>query len=121
METPTLDLSYLYEVSDNNDNYVAEVINLFLETVPSRLIELEQKVKETDDYHSIMHHAHFLKSSANIIKIKNMHGNLAKIEVLAKQQTGKAEMIDLISEINEVFNSALPLIKLEEERHKTKI
>ena len=118
MDTPLLDLGYLQEISQNDNTYMYEVINLFLDTVPKSLETLDQLIRETDDFDSIQRRAHSLKSSSNVIKVRGMYDNVAQIDQLARSKTGKDEMITRITETLAVFNEALPLINAERKKNK---
>ncbi len=118
MESPLLDLGYLQEISQNDSTYMYEVMNLFLDTVPKSLETLDQLIRETDDFDSIQRRAHSLKSSSNVIKVRGMYDNVAKIDQLARARTGKDEMVTRITETLTTFNEALPLIKAERKKNK---
>lgn len=122
---PLLDLSFLYEISDNDEVYIVDVLKLFLESSKSGVAELAAAIHR-DDYQLIAKKAHFLKSSANIVKIKNMHANLVQIEQIAKDNIGKAnadksEIIARFEELMINFEAALPLIEAEQDRMSAKI
>ena len=118
METPLLDLSYLHEISGNDNTYIYEVLNLFLDTVPKSLEILEQLIRETDDYDSIQRRAHSLKSSSSVIKVRDMFDNVARIDMLARGKSGKDEMKTRIDATLITFNEALPLIRAERKKNK---
>jgi HPt (histidine-containing phosphotransfer) domain-containing protein len=118
METPLLDLGYLQEISQNDSTYMYEVITLFLDTVPKSLETLDQLIRETNDFESIQRRAHSLKSSSNVIKVRHMFDNVAKIDLLAREKTGKEEMMTRMADVLANFNEALPLIKAERKRNK---
>ncbi len=118
MDTPLIDFSYLEEISQNDNKYMFEVITLFLDTVPKSLETLDQLIRETNDFDSIQRRAHSLKSSSNVIKIRRMFDNVAKIDLLAREKTGKEEMLTRMEDVLTTFNEALPLIKAERKKHK---
>ncbi len=118
MDTPLLDLGYLQEISQNDNTYMYEVITLFLDTVAKSLETLDQLIRETNDFESIQRRAHSLKSSSNVIKVRGMFDNVAKIDMLAREKTGKEEMLERIANTLMNFNEALPLIKEERKKNK---
>lgn len=115
---PLIDFSYLQELSDGDHKYLYELLDIFLSTTPDGLIKLEQLVKETDDWDAIYKQAHFLKSSVGIVKVRELHPQLARIEQLGRSQDGKAEMIELIDKIKATFNEAHPILIAERDKHK---
>lgn len=118
MNAPLLDLSYLFDVSGGDPVYVYEVLTLFLETIPANVASLEQTIRETNDYETIHRQAHSLKSSASIIKIRNMYEDISRIDMLSREQTGKAEIVSRMENVLLNFNKALPLIEAEQGRNK---
>jgi hypothetical protein len=62
--------------------------------------------------------AHTLKSSASIVKVRDMYENLARIDALSRQKMGKQEIITRIENVLFNFNKALPLIEAERGRNK---
>ena len=116
MDTLILDLSFLEEVSENDASYIHEVLSLFLESVPDKIQELNRLVKTGNDFEAIRQLAHFLKSSANIVRVRDMYDGLARMEILAKQHTGKEEIVAIMNAMMENFNEAMPLILAEQQR-----
>jgi HPt (histidine-containing phosphotransfer) domain-containing protein len=118
MTVPLLDISFLYNLADNDNVYINEVIKLFLDNVPNGLAKLEKAINETDDFEVIQRQAHALKSSAGIIKIRGMYEDLVVIEGLARQQAGKDEMLVKLNSILTNFKEALPLIEAEKKKNE---
>ena len=98
MNNPLVDFSFVYEMAENDTLYAHEVISLFLNTVSSGLLKLEELVRNTDDFEAIRRQAHFLKSSSGVIKVKGMQDDLVIIENLARGHSG-------IERINECLDS----------------
>ncbi len=117
MDTQLLDLSFVYSMSDNDSAHVYDVINLFLDNVPAAVAKLEQLINKTNDFEAIQKQAHSLKSSANVIKVKDMYDDLMTIESLARQSTGKEKIVTLFENIQTNFNLALPLLLAEKEKN----
>ncbi len=120
MNEPLLDLSYLFEISGGDPKYVYEVLTLFLDTFPKGVSVLEQLIRETDQYDHIHKQAHTLKSSAGVIRIRQVYSDLARIDALARTESGKEEIIAKLDNILFNFNKALPLIEAERGRNKPK-
>jgi hypothetical protein len=118
METPIVDFSFIYDMSDNDTAYVYEIISLFIETVSTGLVKLEQLIRKTNDFEAIGRQAHFLKSSANVIKVRDMYDDLLGINTLARQGTGKDKMIPMLDNMIANFNEARPILIAEKEKNK---
>lgn len=117
MDTSVLDLDYLYEIADREPTYIYEVITLYLDNVPVGLTVLESLVTKGDDYLAIQKQAHFLKSSASIIKIKGMYENLTGIEAAARLNAPIDEIVKKMAEITTNFSIALPMIIAERDKN----
>src|SRR5580658_8902637 len=118
MQDPIVDFNFIYDMSDNDSTYVFEVIELFLKNVPAGLARLEQTIRETDDFAIIQKQSHFLKSSANVIKVRGMFDDLVRMESLARAKTGKEEINELLEKLLAVFNEALPVLEAERDKNK---
>jgi HPt (histidine-containing phosphotransfer) domain-containing protein len=116
MQAALLDLNYLYEISSNDHSYIHDVIEIFLGNTPFDVEKLEHLVRDTDDYVSMGRQAHLIKSSASIIKVRNMYDDLVALESMAKQEGPKEQMIAHLDDLLANFKEALPLIHAEEER-----
>ena len=110
---PIIDLSYLLEISGNDQGYINEVMNIFLDTMLTGLPKLGQLVMETDDFANIQKQAHFLKSSAGIVKIEGVYENLIIIDSLSKQKADLSAIRQAFRVIEEKYNEALPVLQQE--------
>ncbi len=115
---PLIDFSYLQELSDGDHKYLYELLDIFLSTTPEGLTKLEELIKNTDDWEAIYKQAHFLKSSVGIVKIRDLHPQLARIEHLGRAKEGKGEMLELISKVMATFNEAHPILISDRDKHK---
>lgn len=118
MSNSIVDFSFVYEMSDNDTVYVNEVTILFLKTVSEGLEKLEELIKTEDDLEQIRRQAHFLKSSANIIKVRGMYDNFIGIETAAREGKSRESMQGMMTDLVETFKQARP--ELEAEIEKTK-
>lgn len=113
MSNNLVDFSFVYEMSDNDSTYVHEVATLFLKTASEGLVKLKELIDTEDDLEVIRRQAHFLKSSANVVKVKGMYDNLVMMEGLARMGACKERMKTLIVELLDTFNAARPEIEAE--------
>ena len=117
MNAPLLDLSYLFEISGGDPTYIYEVLTLFIDTVPANLYALEKTIRESDDFELIHRQAHSLKSSASIVRIRDLYENITRIDVLSREKKGKPEIVTCLDNVLANFNKALPLIEAERGRN----
>jgi signal transduction histidine kinase/DNA-binding response OmpR family regulator len=75
-----VDLNYLHQLSGNDKDFERDILNQFLEQVPSELSQLEKSIKE-DDFETIRRTAHSLKSTVGYVGLaKDLHPYLEEME-----------------------------------------
>lgn len=115
---PLVDFSYLNELSGGDPGYIGAVLEIFLDTTPAGITQLEKLIKETDDWDAIYKQAHFLKSGVTIIKIKDLYEQFAEIEHLGRRRENRKRIEQLLAEIITTFSEVHPF--LIEQRDKNK-
>jgi HPt (histidine-containing phosphotransfer) domain-containing protein len=110
IQHPLIDLSYINEISGGDEGYIREVVGIFVDTMASGMPKLTDLIRNSGDFDSIQKQAHFLKSSAGIIKITGVYDNLVKIDLLSKQRTGLDEIKQSLNVIITNYNEALPFL-----------
>ncbi len=126
MTTPIVDFSFLYDLAENDTTYIHEVVKLYINNIPDGIANLEKLINGSGNYEAIQRQAHSLKSSAGIIKVREMYDDLAAIDSFAKKemekntsQSGDKKII--IGKINNIllnFKEALPVIVAERDKNK---
>lgn len=109
-QEPLVDFSYVEELADGKQDYMLQVLSIFMEHTPPGMEELNRLVRNTHDWDEISKQAHFLKSSVGIIRIKGMHEGLQEIETLARNQENKERITALVNELTETFSKAKTII-----------
>lgn len=96
-EDKDIDFSYLNELSDGNQEFIKEMVDLFVDKVPSDMEELEAAIA-VKDYATIRSIAHTLRSTLSIFKLEVLFEHLDPIE---------KESIELVcsDEAKQEFNS----------------
>lgn len=115
---PLIDLKFLQELSGGDAKYIYELLDIFLGTTPEGLETLEQLIRDANDWDATYKQAHFLKSSVGIVKIRDMHQQLARIEELGRKQEGSEEILQLLDKILATFREAHPILIAERDKHK---
>ena len=110
--TNYINLSFLKEISDGNENFYKEFISLFLASAPKAISEMEKSFA-AKDFISLQQIAHKIKPSFNYVGLKELNLAAAKIEELAKMESDAGEIQTLLEKIKTVCASAFR--ELEEE------
>jgi HPt (histidine-containing phosphotransfer) domain-containing protein len=101
--TETLyDLSMLEELEDNE--YLAEVITIFLEEAPVELKEMKQAASGGNN-DMIAKKAHKLKGSAGVIQASKLIELLARLEVNAKNGAAAHELQNLVDSTKQLYGN----------------
>lgn len=82
---PITNLGFLREISDNNDGFFIEFIELFLSNTPHSLHEMQTAINAMD-WEKLRQCAHKAKPGFNYVGLKELNTLAAKIEDNAKQQ-----------------------------------
>ena len=106
------DLSMVEEISGGNEEFVRQMIEVFLETVPES-VELINKYYDQKDYFNLHKEAHKLKSTISTVQVPSFIDKLKLIENIAKNENGVEHLPQLIDEFNVVLPQAIDQIKLE--------
>lgn len=118
MQTELIDLSFLFDIAENDPVYIGDVLDIFLSTMPDGLKKLEVLIRESDDWEGTYRQAHFLKSSVSVVKVRDMFDRLATIERLAKDREDREQIVRLLDEIIITFAEAHPIIIAEKEKYR---
>lgn len=108
---PMIDLSYLGELSANDPAYRAEVISIFLRSVPTGLDNLASLVTQPDDFDSVYRQAHQLKSSFSVVRVGDIYEQLLLLEKAAAEQQDIALVQQIFERIRSTFHHALPALQ----------
>lgn len=90
-------LSKVYALSDNDPEFVNQIINLFITEVPLDLIQIKLGIK-SKDYKQAYSYAHKIKPSLDLMGMKLAFEEILEVEAWGKRE-GKRK------EINHTFNS----------------
>ncbi|MBK9638778.1 MAG: Hpt domain-containing protein, partial [Bacteroidetes bacterium] len=108
----TIDLTFLKEISDNNDDFFVEFIQMFLANTPKSISEIENAIPD-QNFEVIRQAAHKAKPSFNYVGLKECSSLAAKIEEMAKKNENMAIIIENINKIKVICNDAYPQLENE--------
>ena len=77
-------LNYLEELSNGNNEFIFEIINIFIHQVPEFISNMNKFLKD-GNYESLSREAHTAKSSALIFNLQETADVLKKIEITANE------------------------------------
>ncbi len=105
-ELPKYDLTFLQKTSNNNREFVREMVEIFITQVDTFLLHIPDLLKEKD-FDEIAKHAHTIKSSARHIGNPKLFYNCEKIEslIFSKDPRYKEKVPDLLQEFAQESNA----------------
>lgn len=106
------DLVNLEEISGGSDDFIVEMIKLFIEQAKSTISGLNSAFDQKD-FTEIKNLAHQIKPSIDNLKIEILRPIIRQIEDLAENQGQADRLSPLIMETNTVLETVL--IQLDEE------
>ncbi len=102
---PLINLGFLKEISENNDQFFVEFIQMFLQNTPASISEIENAISN-QNWEAIRQAAHKMKPSFNYVGLKELSGISAKIEDLAKRNEDMEMIKTNIEQIKKVCEIA---------------
>jgi PAS domain S-box-containing protein len=85
------DLTYLRSISNNNEDFVKEMIQTFVQSVPGVLIEMKRCV-EQNNWEKLSKLAHQIKPSFTLLGVHDLRNTIVFIEENGKNNTNVAEL-----------------------------
>jgi len=105
-------LDKISEYVGGDKDEVLEMITLFLETIPKDIEKLPHFAKN-GDWQSVYKIAHKVKPSFDVFAMDEIHADLQKIELLARNNNEEGNLITLVSQLLEKVNNIVLLLKDE--------
>ncbi|MEO9804711.1 MAG: Hpt domain-containing protein [Reichenbachiella sp.] len=101
-----LDLSYLYEISDHDREFIYEMIMTIVKNTPEMLDEIEEK-GEVEDWYAVGRLMHKLKPSLLLLNIDNLSTLIRELEANAKAPKNIELIPDQIAELRKLCDLIL--------------
>lgn len=98
------DLDFVNEMAGGNEEFVNQLLELFVQTVPES-IELINKHYENEDFEALGKEAHKLKSTISTVKIPSFVDKIKEMEQIGKTGEGLSRLPQLMVD----FNQTMPL------------
>ncbi len=109
---PMIDISYLKSLSEGNDEFVTEMLNIFAEDTPVLMQQMKVAV-EKEDWKKVSQLAHKYRSPLALLGIKSIEEIMNTIEYNAKEKTNLSELPKMFNEAEVLTLSALEYINKE--------
>jgi PAS domain S-box-containing protein len=111
-ESTLIDLTFLRSISDNNDQFFKDFLQMFMKNTPASIEEMKMHYANCD-WEKLRQAAHKVKPSFNYLGLKNLNFLSAKIEENAKNNSNLIEIKEMLFEIEKESKIAFKEIELE--------
>jgi len=103
-------LSKVYELSDNDPEFVNQIITLFVTEVPQDVAQIKLGVK-TKDHKLAYSFAHKIKPTLDLLGMTNAYEEILQIEAWTKREGKRKEIRDVFDSVEEQVEKAVKEIK----------
>ncbi|MES2590561.1 MAG: Hpt domain-containing protein [Bacteroidota bacterium] len=111
------DLTYLKELSNGSNEFIIEMISVFVEQTPIEIANLEKHLN-AKDWKALRGTAHKMKPSFSFMGIKHLESVIKNIEEYASNETNLELLPDMITLVKNSCNQAIEELATEKEKFK---
>ncbi|MBY0424621.1 MAG: Hpt domain-containing protein [Cytophagales bacterium] len=106
------DMAILDNLTNGNKVFAGKLMQIFLDTVPEMLTQIDTQVK-AKDFDNLSFYAHKLKSTINGLSISYLSDAILELEQRAKQRQECESITSLAKQIREELESVHTLFQME--------
>ncbi len=103
-------LSKVYALSDNDSEFVNEILTLFVTEVPEDLLQIKEGIKKKDHKHAYAY-AHKIKPTLDLLGLNVAFEEILQLEAWTKTEGKKKDIEDTFKSIKTQINDAIKEIK----------
>ncbi len=103
-------LSKVYALSDNDPEFVTEILRLFVSEVPEDLIQIKEGIKKKDHKHAYAY-AHKIKPTLDLLGLNVVFEKILQIEAWTKSEGKKKDIKETFKSVKSQVKEAIKEIK----------
>ena len=103
-------LAKVYAISDDDKDFVLQIINLFIEEVPPDVAQIKVGINDKDHSHAYSY-AHKIKPTLDLLGMEAAHEEILQIEQWTKDKGKKKEIKEIFKSMSGRIDLALSEIK----------
>jgi HPt (histidine-containing phosphotransfer) domain-containing protein len=103
-------LSKVYAISDNDEEFAKQIVTLFTEEVPVEVKNIKTGL-EDKDHNRVYHAAHKIKPTLDLLGMDLAYDDILAIEKWAKAEGRRKEIKDVVKSLKEHVANTLKEIK----------
>ena len=105
------DLTYLNDLADGNFDFVAEMINMFLNSVPQSVSDLSAAI-DNNDWDKVKSIAHRIKPSFGFVGVKNIQEILNQMERNAMEAPDPVAQKKMVLQVSQALEKCVAELQL---------
>lgn len=105
-----VDLSYLRKMSNNNQDFIKEIIGTFLESMPANVNEINQSADQ-GNWEQVAKLVHKIKPTITLMGIHSLKDKIVALEHEAKENPGSQPAIMLAQEVSTALNQVIESLR----------
>lgn len=106
-----IDPEMLQELANGDQEFISEMINIFLEDVPDSLKKMNEAMKASD-LQTVARQAHKLKPSSGMIGAEITTSLASQIEEIANNNDPDQQLVDLLESLSSALDSCYAELSL---------
>lgn len=110
MKKKIYDLGQIEAISAGNNEFVAKMVNMFLDTTPDHLAQIEEFI-QTEQWKEVGLIAHKIKPSIDLMGIEALHDVIRSIEQSGKNEENLDELPGLYATLSQTLNKVFEELK----------
>ena len=99
-------LAKVYALSDNDPEFVMQIVTLFVTEVPEDLAQIKEGIKKKDHKHAYAY-AHKVKPTLDLLGLKVAFEEILQIEAWTKAEGEKKEIKETFKSVKNQVNEAI--------------
>ena len=103
-------LAKVYALSDNDPEFVMQIITLFVTELPEDVKQIDLGIK-TKDYKLAYAYAHKIKPSLDLLGMTVAHQEILEVEAWTKVEGKRKEIVDTFESVQNQIDKAIKEIK----------
>ncbi|HEY6143274.1 MAG TPA: Hpt domain-containing protein [Flavobacterium sp.] len=103
-------LAKVYALSDNDPEFVMQIVTLFVSEVPDDLAQIKEGIKKKDHKHAYAY-AHKIKPTLDLLGLKMAFEEILQVEAWTKAEGEKKEIKETFKSVKNQVESAIKELK----------
>jgi HPt (histidine-containing phosphotransfer) domain-containing protein len=103
-------LAKVYEISENDTDFAHQIVNLFLDEVPSEIASIKEAIDEKD-YTRVYAASHKIKPSLDLLGMDIAYDENLQIMAWAKKEGKKKEIKEVLKSLKNRINMSVKELK----------